>query len=106
MLDSNLKDQLRTYLERVTQPIELVASLDDRPASAEMKALLEDVAALSDKISVRLDGTSFMTQPCVGHFEQVLHIFAYLKRHDRSTDRKSTRLNSSHRNTSRMPSSA
>ena len=57
MLDSNLKDQLRTYLERVTQPIELVASLDDRPASAEMKALLEDVAALSDKISLRLDGT-------------------------------------------------
>ena len=57
MLDSNLKDQLRTYLERVTQPIELVASLDDRPASAEMKALLEDVASLCDKISLRLDGT-------------------------------------------------
>ena len=26
-----------------------------------------------------------MAQPCVGHFEQVVHIFAYLKRHDRST---------------------
>ena len=56
MLDSNLKTQLRAYLERVTQPIELVASLDDRPASAEMKALLEDVAALCDKITLRLDG--------------------------------------------------
>ena len=26
-----------------------------------------------------------MAQPCVGHFEQVLHIFAYLNRHDRFT---------------------
>ncbi len=57
MLDSNLKTQLRAYLERVTQPIELVASLDDRPASAEMKALLEDVAALCDKITLRVDGS-------------------------------------------------
>ncbi len=57
MLDSNLKNQLRAYLERVTQPIELVASLDDRPASAEMKALLEDVASLCDKITLRLDGS-------------------------------------------------
>ena len=29
--------------------------------------------------------SSFMAQPCVGHLEQVLHIFAYLKHHDRST---------------------
>jgi NADH-dependent peroxiredoxin subunit F len=57
MLDSNLKTQLRAYLERVTQPIVLVASLDDRPASAEMKALLEDVAGLCDKITLRLDGS-------------------------------------------------
>ena len=26
--------------------------------------------------------SSFMAQPHVGHFEQVLHIFAYLKCHD------------------------
>ncbi len=57
MLDSNLKAQLKAYLERVTMPIELVASLDDRPASAEMHELLEDVAGLSDKITLRLDGS-------------------------------------------------
>ncbi len=57
MLDSNLKAQLKAYLERVTQPIELVASLDDRPASTEMRELLEDVAGLSDKITLRLDGS-------------------------------------------------
>ena len=31
MLDANLKAQLKAYLERVTQPIELVASLDEQP---------------------------------------------------------------------------
>ena len=34
MLDANLKTQLKAYLERVTQPIELVASLDDRAGLA------------------------------------------------------------------------
>jgi alkyl hydroperoxide reductase subunit F len=57
MLDSTLKGQLKAYLERVTQPIELVASLDERPASAEMRELLEDLAGLSDKITLRLDGS-------------------------------------------------
>ncbi|MBG6078370.1 alkyl hydroperoxide reductase subunit F [Rubrivivax gelatinosus] len=56
MLDANLKNQLKAYLERLQQPIELVASLDDRPASAEMRALLEDIAPLSALISVRYDG--------------------------------------------------
>jgi alkyl hydroperoxide reductase subunit F len=56
MLDANLKTQLKAYLERVTQPIELVASLDDRPGSQEMRELLQDIAGLSDKIDLRLDG--------------------------------------------------
>jgi alkyl hydroperoxide reductase subunit F len=56
MLDANLKAQLKSYLERVTQPIELVSSLDDRPASAEMRELLDEIGALSDKIAVRHDG--------------------------------------------------
>ena len=30
MLDANLKTQLEAYLERLTQPVELVASLDER----------------------------------------------------------------------------
>ena len=56
MLDANLKTQLKAYLERVTQSIELVASLDERPASQEMRELLQDIAGLSDKIALRLDG--------------------------------------------------
>jgi NADH-dependent peroxiredoxin subunit F len=56
MLDANLQAQLKGYLQRLTQPVELVASLDDRPASAEMRELLEEIVGLSDKVSLRLDG--------------------------------------------------
>ena len=33
MLDANLKTQLKAYLEKVTQPFEIVASLDDSDKS-------------------------------------------------------------------------
>ena len=56
MLDDNLKTQLKAYLARVTRPVELVSSLDDRPASQEMRELLDEIGALSDKIAVRHDG--------------------------------------------------
>ncbi len=56
MLDANLKTQLKAYLEKVTQPFEIVASLDDGAKSQEMLGLLQDIAGLSDKISLRTDG--------------------------------------------------
>ena len=52
MLDANLKTQLKAYLEKVTLPIELVASLDDRAASAEMLALLQEIISLSSRITL------------------------------------------------------
>lgn len=52
MLDDSLKSQLKGYFDRITQPIELAASLDDGAKSIEMKQLLDDLAALSDKITV------------------------------------------------------
>ncbi len=52
MLDANLKTQLKAYLENVTQPIEIVASLDDSEKSNEMLALLNDIAALSEHITL------------------------------------------------------
>jgi alkyl hydroperoxide reductase subunit F len=56
MLDASLKAQLKAYLENLRQPIELVASVDDGPNSAELLQLLEDIAGQSDKVSVRRDG--------------------------------------------------
>ncbi|MHC8306126.1 alkyl hydroperoxide reductase subunit F [Pseudomonas sp. PB3P13] len=56
MLDANLKAQLKSYLERVTQPIEIVASLDDGAKSREMLELLKDVASLSTHITLLDNG--------------------------------------------------
>jgi alkyl hydroperoxide reductase subunit F len=57
MLDDNLKSQLSAYLERVTLPIDMVASLGDDDNSSEMRDLLQTIQSLrSDKISLRLDG--------------------------------------------------
>ena len=55
MLDADLKTQLKAYLEKLAHPIELVAALDDRDSSRELDALLRDIAALSDKITLRRD---------------------------------------------------
>jgi alkyl hydroperoxide reductase subunit F len=52
MLEANLKTQLKAYLEKVSRPIEIVASLDDSPKSVELKDLLQEIATLSDRIAV------------------------------------------------------
>ncbi len=52
MLDAALAAQLKTHLEKLTQPIELVTSLDDSPKSRELLGLLDQIASLSPKIEV------------------------------------------------------
>ena len=52
MLDANTKAQLRSYLERIKQPIEIVASLDDSKASIDMQALLKDVSESSPLVKL------------------------------------------------------
>ena len=52
MLDANTKAQLRSYLDRITQPVEIVASLDDSQASGEMQSLLKDIAESSSLVTV------------------------------------------------------
>ncbi len=63
MLDATLKQQLQTYLERVTQPIEIVASLDDSDAAREMLALLEDIVSLSSLITLTRDDAADVRKP-------------------------------------------
>jgi alkyl hydroperoxide reductase subunit F len=52
MLEASLKAQLASYLERISQPVEIVASLDDSPTSADMRALLQDIAEASPLMKV------------------------------------------------------
>ena len=53
MLDATMKAQLQQYLQKLVQPVELVMVRDNSETSQEMSALLNDIAALSDKVSVR-----------------------------------------------------
>jgi alkyl hydroperoxide reductase subunit F len=50
MLDDNLKQQLQTYLGMLQRPIRLIATLDGSTKSAELRELLQEIAALSPQI--------------------------------------------------------
>jgi alkyl hydroperoxide reductase subunit F len=52
MLDSNLKAQLKGYLERISQPVEIVATVDDGDKSRELLDLLADVESVSGLIRI------------------------------------------------------
>jgi alkyl hydroperoxide reductase subunit F len=52
MLDNDLKAQLKGYLERLTRPVEMIASLDEGDSSREMLELLSEIASLSERVSL------------------------------------------------------
>ncbi len=52
MLDDDLKAQLTSYLTRLREPVRLTAALDDSQASADLRALLADIAGASVSIEV------------------------------------------------------
>ena len=52
MLDAGLKIQLKGSLDRLTQPVDIVASLDDGEGSQQMLELLDDIAASSPLVSL------------------------------------------------------
>ncbi len=57
MLDDAIKAQLKAYFERITQPVELIASLDDSQGAAEIRELVAEIAAIEPaKIGARFDG--------------------------------------------------
>ena len=53
MLDASLKAQLAGYLQRMIHRVELVAALDATKASADLRALLKDIAEASPLVAVR-----------------------------------------------------
>jgi len=56
VIDGALSAQLKIHLEKLKTPVELVATLDGSGKSLEMRALLGEIALLSDKIQLREDG--------------------------------------------------
>ncbi|BDH46712.1 alkyl hydroperoxide reductase subunit F [Salmonella enterica subsp. enterica serovar Choleraesuis] len=63
MLDTTMKTQLKAYLEKLTKPVELIATLDDSAKSAEIKSLLTEIAGLSDKVTLVEDNSLPVRKP-------------------------------------------
>ena len=55
MLDAAIKSQLQSYMANIKQPIELVPSLDDSAKGVELRQLLEEIAGLSDLVTLAPD---------------------------------------------------
>ncbi|MFO7994937.1 MAG: alkyl hydroperoxide reductase subunit F [Marinobacter sp.] len=63
MLDASIKEQLKAYMEKLQQPIELVAAYDDSKKSQELKQLLDEIEPMSDKISQRTEESPDVRRP-------------------------------------------
>src|SRR5450631_1293728 len=63
MLEENLKTQLKGYLDRLVQPVEIIASLDDGDKSREMLDLLQDIVSLSSLVSLDPAGDETQVKP-------------------------------------------
>ncbi|MCL7942779.1 alkyl hydroperoxide reductase subunit F [Marinobacter sp. ATCH36] len=63
MLDASIKEQLNAYMEKLQQPIELVAAYDDSDKSQELKQLLDEIEPMSDKISLRTEESPDVRRP-------------------------------------------
>ncbi|MGM0952705.1 MAG: alkyl hydroperoxide reductase subunit F [Pseudomonadota bacterium] len=63
MLDANIKQQLKAYMEKLQQPIELVAAYDDSAKSQELKELLEELEPMSSKIALRTENDQRVRRP-------------------------------------------
>lgn len=63
MLDASIKEQLKAYMEKLQQPIELVAAYDDSSKSQELKQLLDEIEPMSGKISLRTEESGDVRRP-------------------------------------------
>jgi len=52
MLDANVKNQLKTYLQNLKRPVELVVSADDSNKAQELTSLAQDIVDSSELVSV------------------------------------------------------
>ncbi len=70
MLDTNLKQQLNTYLKNIVTPIELTLTTNDSDKSKELADLTHEIAELSDQISVKAGSDRREPSMAVGAADQ------------------------------------
>ena len=52
-LDAALAGQLKSLLDNLKEPVELIAAYDERPKSAELRELLTEIAGMHELVSLR-----------------------------------------------------
>lgn len=66
LFSADMLAQLNTVFARMAAPLVLKVSLDDRPVSVELKGYMEELAGLTDKLSVEItEGGEKEELPCV-----------------------------------------
>ncbi len=66
LFSEDIVNQLTSVFSKMERPLVLKLSLDNRPVSAELKAYMEELAALTDKLTVEvLENTVEKELPCV-----------------------------------------
>lgn len=58
MLDAQIQNQLKSYLQMLKRPIELIASVDESDSGKQMLAMLQQIDSLSDLVVLNLNGTA------------------------------------------------
>lgn len=69
VFSADIRNQLLSVFGKMERPLVLKLFLDSRPVSAELRAYVEEMAALSDKITMQLEeGAAEEETPCVRVF--------------------------------------
>lgn len=63
MLEQEMKNQLKAYLENLKSEIKLVLSLDESATAESLKSLAQDIASLNDKVTVVEDPNASERKP-------------------------------------------
>ena len=65
LFDSDMMAQLNTVFGRMANPLVLKLYLDERPVSLELRNYMEELAKVTDKISVEIPDEEVAERPCV-----------------------------------------
>ena len=63
MLDQAIKQQLKQYLSNLKEEVQLVVSLDESKASNDIQSLANEIAELSDLVTVTRDDAASARRP-------------------------------------------
>ena len=70
LFDDNMLAQLNAVFSRMESPLILKLYLDDRQVSEELRGYMEELAKLTDKLTVEISNLSTEADPCVEVYRQ------------------------------------